>query len=684
MRNTILVFLLFISTVLFLPLSFSQVGIVDEREPCPASAAADICDEPFEPSELTNTMADFAHIGFDEESISIPASGTTIVVGPTDDLFILTEHQIIITMGEPNEDLLFRGIVPGRRINELELPRPESGETLFIELTMLEVSADELERAGFPADNPIFAGLNARENVDNVANCLSLQTRIDELYKDIQTRNEQISDLRNQPGGFQNRTVQTMILRLQNDNDRANQVLPTMESQFEILQCERIPRDEQLRPEARPTGIASSFQKAFLIIVGEDSPSSFIPDFALVNNNLHIAKDTNLELALLEPADGYRLLTGSFGTIEYPSVISPGSEFILRYNNTNLQDFDPTGESIDFVLETTRKLKIQSQTEDLRLSIEKNGTIASTTLSLPNTQTGYFEMTIPEIGESENGDSPLQYGLHFFHVHSDFTGIGTLDAYLPVYVAPSSDYNLVGYSLASEEDLRLNLAEYIPESPELFITGKSNGVTTFVSSQVLDIPVAVLTISDNIGPITNYQIEIDGDFTTSYSEGKTYVLGNSNSDTFSISNLKIFNFNVDSFNILDNSDKSKTYSNKLGFPNDLMIMLDVNTIDISVLDEFEQPYIDGQIIVEKGTEEYTSDLLDIPRLKLPDGDYKISHIVNDEIISERDMTISSSGLIQFTIQTLLLEDRILTIAIIIESVLIAFFSIRILSKYFKG
>ena len=293
-------------------------------------------------------------------------------------------------------------------------------------------------------------------------------------------------------------------------------------------------------------------------------------------------------------------------------------------------------------------------------------------------------MTIPEIGESENGDSPLQYGLHFFHVHSDFTGIGTLDTYLPVYVAPSSDYNLIGYSLASEDDLRLNLAEYTPESPELFITGKSNGVTTFVSSQEIDIPVAVLTISDNIGPITNYQIEIDGDFTMSYSEGKTYVLGNSNSDTFSISNLKIFNFNVDSFNILDNSDKSKTYSNKLGFPNDLLIMLDVNTIDISVLDEFEQPYIDGQIIVEKGTEEFTSDLLDIPRLKLPDGDYKISHIVNDEIKSERDMTISSSGLIQFTIQTLLLEDRILTIAIIIESVLIAFFSIRILSKYFKG
>ena len=97
MRSTILVFLLFISTVLFLPLSLSQV---DDRE-CPASAAADLCDLPFEPSELTNTMPDFAHLGFDEESLSIPASGSTIVVGPTEDLFIISDQQIIITLGEP-------------------------------------------------------------------------------------------------------------------------------------------------------------------------------------------------------------------------------------------------------------------------------------------------------------------------------------------------------------------------------------------------------------------------------------------------------------------------------------------------------------------------------------------------------------------------------------------------------
>ena len=677
MRSSIIIFLLFVSTIVLLPVSFSQV---DDRV-CPASAA---CEEPFDPFQLTNVMPDFAHLGFNEESMSIPASGSTIVVGPGEELFILSDKQIIITLGEPGEDLMFRGIVPGRRVNQLELPVVGVGETMLVELTMLEVTADELARAGFPADNPIFAGINARENVDQVANCLSLQNHIEGLRKNIQTRNSEIVDLRNQPGGFQNQTVQRLIIRMNNDNARDNDLLPTLDAQFEILQCDRVPRDEQERPEARPTDlVAESFQRSHILVVGEGSPSGFIPNYQLTGSNLYMEKSETLELAILEPTDGFHIISGSYGAIEYPSVISPGSEYIIRYNNT-VDDFDPSGESIEFVLETTRKLRIDSHTADLTTSIEKNGTIASTTLNLPNTQTGYFKLNIPEIGESENGDSPLQYGLHFFHIHSNFVGIGTLDAYLPVYVVPSGEYNLVGYSLASEPDLRIDLADYVPNTPELFIISKSNGVTTFIESQEINIPVAVISVSDNLGPINLYEIILDANFITSYSDGKMYILANSSTDTFSISHLKIFNFIINDFTIIDGIDKTKTYQNKLGFPINLDLMLDINTIDISVLDEFEQPFIDGQIVIQKADEEFTTDLLNIPRLKLPDGNYKITHIVEDEIKSEQDISISSSGLIQFNIKTLTLEDQILTIAIIIESILIAFFTFRIMSKYFKG
>ena len=654
MRSSIIIFLLFVSTIVLLPLSFSQV---DDRV-CPASAA---CEEPFDPSQLTNVMPDFAHLGFNEESMSIPASGSTIVVGPGEELFILAEEQIIITLGEPGEDSMFRGIVPGRRINQLELPVVGVGETMLVELTMLE-----------------------GEDVDQVANCLSLQNHIEGLRKNIGERNSDIVDLRNQPGNFQNQTIQSLIIKMQNDNDRDRELLPTLDAQFEILQCDRVPRDEQERPEARPTDlVAESFQRSHILVVGEGSPSGFIPNYQLTGSNLYMEKSETLELAILEPTDGFHIISGSYGAIEYPSVISPGSEYIIRYNNT-VEDFDPSGESIEFVLETTRKLRIDSHTADLTTSIEKNGTIASTTLNLPNTQTGYFQINIPEIGESENGDSPLQYGLHFFHVHSNFIGIGTLDAYLPVYVVPSGEYNLVGYSLASEPDLRINLADYVPNTPELFIISKSNDVTTFIESQEINIPVAVISVSDNLGPINLYEIILDADFITSYSDGKTYILANSATDTFSISNLKIFNFIINDFTIIDSIDKTKTYQNKLGFPNNLDLILDINTIDISVFDEFEQPFIDGQIVIQKADEEFTTDLLDIPRLKLPDGNYKITHIVEDEIKSEQDISISSSGLIQFNVKTLTLEDQILTIAIIIESILIAFFTFRIMSKYFKG
>ena len=682
MRSSIIIFLLFVSTIVLLPVSFSQV---DDRV-CPASAA---CEEPFDPSQLTNVMPDFAHLGFNEESMSIPASGSTIVVGPGEELFILSEKQIIITLGEPDEDLMFRGIVPGHRVNQLELPVLGVGETMLVELTMLEVTADELANAGFPADNPIFAGINARENVDQVASCLSLQNHIEELRKNIQTRNSEIVDLRNQPGGFQNQTIQRLIIGMQNDNDRDKELLPTLDAQFEILQCDRVPRDEQERPEARPADlVAELFQRSHILVVGEGSPSGFIPNYQLTGSNLYMEKSETLELAILEPTDGFHIISGSYGAIEYPSVISPGSEYIIRYNNT-VDDFDPSGESIEFVLETTRKLRIDSHTADLTTSIEKNGTIASTTLNLPNAQTGYFQINIPEIGESENGDSPLQYGLHFFHIHSNFVGIGTLDVYLPVYVVPSGEkyansYNLVGYSLASEPDLRIDLADYVPNTPELFIISKSNGVTTFIESQEINIPVAVISVSDNLGPINLYEIILDADFITSYSDGKVYILANKSTDTFSISNLKIFNFIINDFTIVDGIDKTKTYQNKLGFPINLDLMLDINTIDISVFDEFEQPFIDGQIVIQKADEEFTTDLFNIPRLKLPDGNYKITHIVEDEIKSEQDISISSSGLIQFNIKTLTLEDQILTIAIIIESILIAFFTFRIMSKYFKG
>ena len=149
--------------------------------------------------------------------------------------------------------------VPGGKV--------ESGETLVLELTMLEV-AGELE------------------NVDNAAACIRLQNEIEELRKDIQTRSEEIIDVRNQPGFFGNQSRQAITAQLMNENNRDNAALEPLEAQFEVLQCERVPRDEQQRPEMRPTGNEETFQRSNLILVGEGVPSTFVPNYELIDNNL--------------------------------------------------------------------------------------------------------------------------------------------------------------------------------------------------------------------------------------------------------------------------------------------------------------------------------------------------------------------------------------------------------------
>lgn len=663
--SSILFIFILLSAFLVFPVSFSQVA---DRE-CPASAACDPEDFPFD--ELTNTMEDFAHLGFDKQSITIPASGSFVVVGPEEELFILSEKGLIITLTTPEGEIVYDGFTRGLEISTIPLPQLKSGETLTLQLTMLEMPMDLLRDAGvFPGDNPLFVG-------DRAAACINVQNELDGLYKGIQDRRSEITALRNIPGGFQNQTIQSLISRYTNQNQIDLDLIAELNSLFEVGGCERVPRDEQERPENRPTPDDQQvFQKATVVVLGVNELNDFDPTLELAGSRVFLSKPELFEFALLEPSDGYKVLSGQFGTLEYPSVISPGETFTIRYNNT-AQDFEPSGETIDFVLETTRKFVINSKTADFVTSIEKNGSVVSTTLTLTDSPTVYFNLMVPELGMSGNGDSPVQFGLHFFHVHSDFTGAGTLNAYLPVYIAPSSEYNLIGYSLASEEQFIIDLENYVPNSPELFIAGKSYGVSTFATSQEFQLPITSIVISDNLGPITAYDIEINDDFATSVFDGKMFVLGNSNDDQFSISSLKIFNFTVDNYTTNMDSDV-------FGFPNELAIFANINTIDISVLDEFEQPYVEGQILIQKGNEEFLADLLSIPRLKLPNGDYVITHIVNDEIKSTREITISSSGLIEFNVSTLEQQDQILTIVIILESIVIAYLTLRVLLKYFRG
>ena len=633
-----------IFSIFLIPISFSQLPSREcEGIPLPPGCS----------SQVRNTEDDFAYIGFIEDNVVIPVSGSVLSIGPGEDLFIQSNEQVIVTLGISGQEYIFRATVPTRVVTKLEFPAPGNGEIIEYSLRVQKTSSGG----------------------DDEFTCVSLQNDIDELRKDMQERGAEISRLRNTIGGFGNQTLQGILVRMQLEQEQDRDTLETLESQFTFLDCTRIPRDEQQRPENRPTEEAS-FQESTIFVVGPVSIPEFNPDLSLLDNSLILTKDNSLEIAILEPSDELTMFNGEFGTIEYPSVINPNSEYLIRYNNT-LDDFTPSGEIIEFVLESPRKVTVDASNMNSLVSLEKNGTIAYTSFSVISTTESTGQFIIPEIGKSIAGDAPLQYGLHFIHIFSNSPSIGNLNTYVPVYVVPSGQYKLIAHSLSSDDQLMVYLDTYLPSSPELHISGKSHGVTTFSNLKQIEIPISSIVVKDNVGPIPVYNLDLSGDFNTGFFKGQTFVLGNTYQDTFSISGIKIFNFAISDFNIIDGD-------NSIGFPDSVEINVDVNTVDIAVFDEFEQPFIEGTIIIEKGNEEFTSNLIDLPRLKLPDGEYTITHLIDGQIESQRTEVINESGLIIFNVTTLEQQDQIFTIIILLESIIVLFLTIKLLLKYFKG
>ena len=606
-KFVLLPIVILIFSIFLIPISFSQLPNRDCNDvPLPLGCFP----------QVRNTEIDFAYIGFVEDHIVIPISGSVLAIGPGEELFIQPNEQVIVTLGIPGQEYVFRATIPTRVVTKLEFPAPGNGEVIEYSLRVQKTS---------------LGG-------DDEFTCILLQNDIDELRKDMQD-------------GF-NQTLQDRIENL--------------ESQFVFLECTRQQRPENLPIEEL------SFQVSTIFVVGPVSVLEFNPDFSLLGNNLIITKDNSLEIAILEPSDELTMINGEFGTIEYPSVINPNSEYLIRYNNT-FDDFAPSGEIIEFVLESPRKVTVDASNVNSSVSLEKNGTIAHTTLSLTSPTESTAQFIIPELGKSIAGDAPLQYGLHFIHIYSNSPSVGNLNTYVPVYVVPSGQYKLIAHSLSSEDQLIVYLDTYLPSSPELHVSGKSHGVTTFSNLKQIEIPLSSIVVKDNVGPIPVYDLDLSGDFNIGFYNGQTFVLGNNYQDTFFISGIKIFNFAISDFNIIDGD-------NSIGFPDSVEINVDVNTIDIAVFDEFEQPFIEGTIIIEKGNEEFTSNLIDLPRLKLPDGVYTITHMIDGQIESQRTEVINESRLLTFNVTTLEQQDQIFTIIILLESIIVLFLTIKLLLK----
>ena len=125
-------------------------------------------------------------------------------------------------------------------------------------------------------------------------------------------------------------------------------------------------------------------------------------------------------------------------------------------------------------------------------------------------------------------------------------------------------------------------------------------------------------------------------------------------------------------------------NNVFSFPETLQIITDLNTIDIIMLDEFDQPYVDGVLVIEGDDESFEFPLTSSPRLRLNDGNYRISHIVDGITMSTNDISISNSDSFTFYVTTLTLQDQLLTVAIVLEIAIVLFLTFKLVRIYYRS
>jgi len=623
-------------------------------EACPASAACEppacdparvgfgvICPDDLKraqeqgvvPSEI---IEDIALLGFGDKG-QLPVVGSTILIGPGEKLWIEPRELVLVSIVDSDQSIVSQSLLPPIINSQIELPQINEccGKIFEYNLIISRVTIQQLRAGDFPQGHPLF---------------------VDFLKWDLE-------------GGFSN---------------------------FDNILVKRFPNSPVLRGGGRfdavdnpgaaiegiPAEITEFFPKsqvATLIIAGLDEPASFDIALNLKGSAISISKDSSLGFALLQPSSNYTVFNNNFGTFRYPSVINPDSEYRIFYNTSvgAFEDRDRT-EVLEMILESPRQISTTNALSSPTIELVRNGSVSSSTLAIKSHKVDVV-LEIPSIGNSlGTGDSPLQFGLHYLHIYSASRMPGSFNVYLPVYVVPEGEYQLIAHSHPDDNSLDINLSLSDINDPVLFYTTQTQGIVTSINSKSIMLPISKITVHDNLGLINLYKVLIQGNYKTSFFEGTTYILGNNYDDRFSIESLKINNFTVANFKI---SDKQ---TDIFGFPETLEIITDLNTIDITILDEFNQPYIDGIILIENDKEHFEFSLKSSPRLRLNDGNYKISHIVDGITMSTNEISIFNSDSLTFYIETLTLQDQLLTVAIVLEIAIALFLTFRLVRTYYQS
>ncbi|HEY4699496.1 MAG TPA: hypothetical protein VIH27_03895 [Nitrososphaerales archaeon] len=441
------------------------------------------------------------------------------------------------------------------------------------------------------------------------------------------------------------------------------------------------------------------FEKVRLTYISGEEPRTISPKLDTGINSFRVMLEgpplsSFTRLALLKSGSEESNFTGTFGTIKYQSVVKPQSTMRIKYDPS--QTINDTGSSVHFTLISTRTF-ISVGKENI-VQFHKDGVVAAATINLNKTRNQQIivNLTTSIIGEpGEEGDTPLQYGLHFLYINVDgeelvkrddttkassrevaaedpYSNVDTRqDMFIPIYVLDDDNYALIDYSLTSEDALNIDILKGFPTNVLVVAIPTKQGVTLSVDQAKLALPVAKITLKDGSTPVDNYAVSLNPNYPTVQVQGVTQVIADGSGKTAEITSVKVSNFTLTNFVV--EGRPSKTIS----FPDEVNLTTTLNKVTISTENDIGGNILSSQVKIEKEGEQFTFSGEQPKTINLPEGTYKMSVTTGGVQVLEKTLKIDSAQKIILTASTIELRDILIPIILLFEGGIIIFLTVKI-------
>jgi hypothetical protein len=220
--------------------------------------------------------------------------------------------------------------------------------------------------------------------------------------------------------------------------------------------------------------------------------------------------------------------------------------------------------------------------------------------------------------------------------------------------------------------ITLSFSKVIQDKIIAVATSIIHGVTSSLYSAELMIQMTEIAFYDGGQLVSNYELIFEPNLPSTQFGGITYVLGETLGDTALLTQVKVFNFTLPSYEI-NGEDR-----NEIGFSEILNLTSKLNQVSVSPINDLGEPLSNGWVTMEKGHEQYRY-LADSSKiLRIPSGTYTIKLIVGENIEEEKTITIDSSQTITLTANTIKTLDVILLAILLIEIPVAAILGIMII------